>query len=102
MPGNGGMGGPGPGNQSMSNPQLSVVTTVWGGMGSGGIQSGPHSSYPGGGSMGPQAGGQTGQGNMVGGGSNCPPGYMKGAYGNNPNMAPYPQRYSIILAKLSY
>lgn len=93
MPGNGGMGGPGPGNQSMSNPQLSVVTTVWGGMGSG-AQTGPHSSYPGSGagSMGPQSVGQGGAGGVVGGGPGCPPGYMKGAYGNNPNMGPYQQR----------
>lgn len=66
--GNGGMG--------VSNPQLSVVTTVWGMSSS--VQSGP--TYGGGGGGG---GGNPGMGGMGGQGG----GYMKsGPYGNNPNM----------------
>lgn len=108
----------GPGNPNMTNPQLSVVTTVWGMSSS--VQSGPHLSYPGGqssqqgghqGQMGPGQGGM-GQGmsnGPGGGGGGVPPGYssmnsmssmssmssMKpGPYQHqgNPNMSSYPQR----------
>lgn len=85
------------GGQSMQNPQLAVVTTVWGMSST--SQSGPHSAYPGGGGgsagVGATTGNHMGQGNMTGG-AGPPPNYMKGSYGQqqhgSSNMGSYPQR----------